>query len=111
MDSEKIYNIERKGVKRMEEQKQATNTENQGTSWDLSEVKAFLEVTLEQGSKLLKELSQKPIEGGEVLLKKAEDYSKKAVDKSTDAVRQHPVITLLVAFGLGFLVVKLLKRK
>jgi ElaB/YqjD/DUF883 family membrane-anchored ribosome-binding protein len=101
----------------MEEQKYAANPENpvnpanQGTTWDFSEVKAFLEVTLDQGSKLLKDLSQKPFESGDVLFKKAEDYSKKAVDKSTDAIKQHPLITLLVAFGLGFLVVKLLKRK
>jgi len=86
-------------------------TSAHGNSLDLSDVKAALLMAVDLGFEALKEVAQKPIEAGEEVAMKACDEGKKVVEKGVGVAKEHPIATLLVAFGLGFLVVKLLKRK
>lgn len=86
-------------------------TTNQANPIDLSDVKAALLMAVDLGYEVIKEVAQKPIEAGEDVAKKACEEGKKAVEKGVGVAKEHPLATLLIAFGLGFLVVKLLKRK
>lgn len=95
-----------------------SDTCSQGKCFDLSELKAAVLLTLDLGYEFVKELSQKPVEMGEEVIRNAGDKGKavvekgkEVVDKGVETAKEHPFVTLLAAFGLGFLVVKLLKRK
>ncbi|AFL99400.1 hypothetical protein Desde_0965 [Desulfitobacterium dehalogenans ATCC 51507] len=86
-------------------------TTTQANPIDLSDVKAALLMAVDLGYEVIKEVAQKPIEAGEDVAKKACEEGKKVVEKGAGVAKEHPLATLLIAFGLGFLVVKLLKRK
>ncbi|AGA68365.1 hypothetical protein Desdi_0841 [Desulfitobacterium dichloroeliminans LMG P-21439] len=86
-------------------------TSAQANPIDLSDVKAALLMAVDLGFEVVKEVVQKPVETGEEVAKKACEEGKKVVEKGVGAAKEHPLATLLIAFGLGFLVVKLLKRK
>lgn len=86
-------------------------TTSQPNPIDLTDVKAALLMAVDLGYELVKEVAQKPLEAGEEVAKKACEQGKKAVDKGVVAAKEHPLAALLIAFGLGFLVVKFLKRK
>lgn len=95
-----------------------SDSNSQGKSFDLAELKAALLLTLDLGYEFVKEISQKPLAMGEEVVEKAGEKGKDVlekgkdvVDKGVDTAKKHPIATLLAAFGLGFLVVKLLKRK
>lgn len=90
---------------------QSNETTTQANPIDLSDVKAALLMAVDLGYEVIKEVAQKPIECGGEVAKKACDEGKKVVEKGVGAAKEHPLATLLIAFGLGFLVVKLLKRK
>ncbi|AHF07051.1 hypothetical protein [Desulfitobacterium metallireducens] len=68
-------------------------------------------IVIDLGYEFTKEVAQKPLAKGEEAIEKIGEKGKEAVDKGVETAKQHPLMTLLAAFGLGFLVVKLLKRK
>ncbi|MEA4900019.1 hypothetical protein [Desulfitobacterium sp.] len=90
-------------------------TENNTAATDktvvLDQLKDAALLALDFGYEFLKEAVQKPLEKGEEAIEKVGEKGKDAVDKGVETAKQHPVMTLLAAFGLGFIVVKLLKRK
>ena len=90
---------------------QSNETTTQANPIDLSDVKAALLMAVDLGYEVIKEVAQKPVECGGEVAKKVCDEGKKVVDKGVGAAKEHPIAALLIAFGLGFLVVKLLKRK
>lgn len=78
---------------------------------NLDQLKDAALLAIDFGYELLKDAAQKPIEKGEEAIEKIGEKGKDALDKGVETAKQHPFMTLLAAFGLGFLVVKLLKRK
>jgi len=77
---------------------------------DLAGLKETLFQAVDLGCEVIKELSEKPLEVGGEVAKKACENGKKVVDKGLVAAKEHPLATILIAFGLGFLVAKILKR-
>ncbi|UWG98800.1 hypothetical protein LPY66_08435 [Dehalobacter sp. DCM] len=78
---------------------------------DLSGLKAALGLIIEQGCEVLREVSQKPLEKGTEIVQKVSENGKIIVDKGVETVKKNPVASLLVALGLGFLVVLIFKKK
>lgn len=86
------------------------NTTNSKTI-DLDQLKDAALLAIDLGYEFIKDVAQKPLAKGEEVLEKVGEKGKECVDKGVETAKQHPLMTLLAAFGLGFLVVKLLKRK
>lgn len=78
---------------------------------DLDQLKDAAILAIDLGYEFIKDVAQKPLAKGEEVLDKVGEKGKECVDKGVETANQHPLMTLLAAFGLGFLVVKLLKRK
>lgn len=92
-------------------QQSSTQNNNDNEEIDLSELKEALQTLVDQGCVLLRKISKQPLDMGEKALLKAAENSKGVVDKCMASAKEHPIEALLIAFGLGFLVVRFLKGK
>lgn len=75
----------------------------------ISNFKEASGVAFREGAKLIKMFSEKPIEIGGEVAKRAFANGRDAFDKAADKTKKYPRTGLLIACGVGFLLAKLLK--